>query len=211
MHLALSQLDRLARPEADAHRLFLADGLLGAGFEAKAIIDAIETSGSVLERLQKYDPDQPRVPAGSGRPSGQWTSADGGAFAGSLSGATSQSIAESLQAEVETGGVTQADYHDACREAYLGCLRAALRLDVRSANDNRADGDPEGLAADGRKCEQAQWVCNILSMGVEDIPLLDYAGVIFPHNGVVIMKKGYQDRYIPPLPDGSRPAFRRKP
>ena len=32
MHLALSQLDRLAQPEADAHRLFLADGLLSAGF-----------------------------------------------------------------------------------------------------------------------------------------------------------------------------------
>jgi hypothetical protein len=52
-------------------------------------------------------------------------------------------------------------------------------------------------------------VCNILSIAIEDIPLLDYGGVIFPHNGVVIMKKGKQDRYIPPLPDGSRPAFRR--
>ena len=28
MHLALSRLDRLEHPEADAHRLFLADGLL---------------------------------------------------------------------------------------------------------------------------------------------------------------------------------------
>ncbi|MGI8568198.1 MAG: hypothetical protein ACR2KT_03520 [Methylocella sp.] len=28
--------------------------------------------------LEKYNPDQPRVPAGSGRESGQWTSGDGG-------------------------------------------------------------------------------------------------------------------------------------
>ena len=30
-----------------------------------------------LDLLEKYNPDQPRVPAGSGRESGQWTSSDG--------------------------------------------------------------------------------------------------------------------------------------
>jgi len=45
MHLALSGLGRLARPQADAHRLFLADGLLKSGLEADAIIAAIEAGG----------------------------------------------------------------------------------------------------------------------------------------------------------------------
>jgi hypothetical protein len=79
MHLALSRLGRLRRPEADAHRLFLAEGLLKCGVEADAIIAAIETNASDIERLQKFNPDQPRVAAGSGRTSGEWTTTGGGA------------------------------------------------------------------------------------------------------------------------------------
>ena len=45
MHLALSGLARLERPEADAHRLFLADGLLKSGLEADAVIAALEGGG----------------------------------------------------------------------------------------------------------------------------------------------------------------------
>jgi len=75
MRLALSGLDRLQQPEADSHRLFLADGLMKTGVTADEVVAA-------LEPLAKYDPDQPRVPAGSGRPSGQWTSGDGGATGG---------------------------------------------------------------------------------------------------------------------------------
>jgi hypothetical protein len=78
IHLALSRLERLKRPEIDAHRLFLADGLLQAGFEAGAILKALNVDGSGIESFAKYRPDQPRVPAGSGRPSGQWTT-EGGA------------------------------------------------------------------------------------------------------------------------------------
>jgi hypothetical protein len=49
MHLALSGLGRLERPRADAHRLFLADGLLKSGLEAGAIIAAIEAGGAAGE------------------------------------------------------------------------------------------------------------------------------------------------------------------
>ena len=40
-HLALSRLERLQQPETDAQRLFLADGMLEAGFEPYAIFKAI--------------------------------------------------------------------------------------------------------------------------------------------------------------------------
>jgi hypothetical protein len=66
MHLALSGLDRLERPVVDARRLFFADRLLSGGFPADVIVRA-------LGDIAKYSPDQPRVPAGSGRTSGQWT------------------------------------------------------------------------------------------------------------------------------------------
>ena len=74
MHLALSRLDRLKQSEADAHRVFLADGLLKYGIEADAVVAAIEAGPPSFGSLRKYDPDQPRVSAGNGRQSGQWTS-----------------------------------------------------------------------------------------------------------------------------------------
>ncbi len=77
MHLALSRLGQLERPVADAHRLLLADGLLEAGFDADIIVKALDLDASPDGRMSKYSPDQPRVPAGSGRTSGEWTT-DGG-------------------------------------------------------------------------------------------------------------------------------------
>jgi hypothetical protein len=84
MHLALSGLDRLRRPVTDARRLFFADRLLGEGFRTETIVKALDLDDDV----SKYSPDQPRVPAGSGRASGQWTSNGGssGPPSGSNSG-----------------------------------------------------------------------------------------------------------------------------
>jgi hypothetical protein len=72
LHVALARLGPLARPKEDARRLFMADGLMRAGIAPSVILDTIEA-----ETL-KYSPDQPRIPPGSGRPSGQWTSTGAG-------------------------------------------------------------------------------------------------------------------------------------
>jgi hypothetical protein len=72
MHLALSRLARLGRPVVDARRLFLADHLLNSGFEAETIFKALDLPPP-RGWVSKYDPAEPRVPAGSGRTSGQWT------------------------------------------------------------------------------------------------------------------------------------------
>jgi hypothetical protein len=83
VHLALSRMDRLGDPAA-AQRLFLADELLKAGTPPTALLRALNLDPSALEPLEKeYDPEQLRVPAGSGRPSGRWTSNGGGASDGS--------------------------------------------------------------------------------------------------------------------------------
>jgi hypothetical protein len=76
IHLALSGLQRLERPEADAQRLLLADALLRTGLEAEVLFKALDLDER--EGLAKYSPDQPRVPAGSGRAGGRWTTSGGG-------------------------------------------------------------------------------------------------------------------------------------
>jgi len=196
MHLTLSGLDRLAEPETDAHRLFLADGLLNGGVEAAAVIGAIEAGGTALDGLRKFDPDQPRVPAGSGRTSGEWTSSG-----------DSPAASPASEPEVNPNTITQVSgpvksiY--ACTHAQAECVTVALELSERldPANDNWP-------AADIKKCRDAGFACDFLSWVIEDIPFIDYGGVIFPHKGVIIMRKGQLDTYYPPLPGGKPPNFR---
>lgn len=73
MHLALSGLDRLRRPVSDARRLFFTDRLLNGGFAPETVVRALDLT-QPKDDVSKYSPDQPRVPAGSGRTGGQWTS-----------------------------------------------------------------------------------------------------------------------------------------
>lgn len=76
LHLALSRLNRLRRPEDASRRLFMADGLMRGGVSPDAIMEVLWEAASEGANLVKYSPDQPRVPAGSGRASGEWTSGD---------------------------------------------------------------------------------------------------------------------------------------
>ena len=78
LHLALARLPRLAQPEQAAKRLFMADHFMRAGVTPESILDVL-TNGPATEpaALKAYNPDQPRVPAGDGRPSGRWSSDPG--------------------------------------------------------------------------------------------------------------------------------------
>ena len=75
IRLAFAQIPRLG-DRAGAYRLFLAEELLDAGMSPAALMKALGFD-EPARRLAKYDPNQPRVPAGSGRNSGRWGS-DGG-------------------------------------------------------------------------------------------------------------------------------------
>jgi hypothetical protein len=74
IHLAHAGLHPLADIESAAWRLSIADAVMKAGVGARAILQALEASGPSTRGIEKlYNPNQPRVPAGSGRISGQWT------------------------------------------------------------------------------------------------------------------------------------------
>jgi hypothetical protein len=75
IHLAQNGLGKL--DAAGAYRLSLAAELIEAGMTPREL--ARELGLRLPADLIKYDPDQPRVPAGSGRESGQWTSGDAAA------------------------------------------------------------------------------------------------------------------------------------
>jgi len=73
--LAAIQLAQMGLPdigEDAAYRLALAAELIGAGVTPREL--ARELGFDPPAGLLKYNPDQPRVPAGSGRESGEWTS-----------------------------------------------------------------------------------------------------------------------------------------
>ena len=55
--------------------MFVADALIEAGVDPSDIVKGLGLGPMPLPgALDKYNPDQPRVPAGNGLMSGQWTS-----------------------------------------------------------------------------------------------------------------------------------------
>jgi hypothetical protein len=79
IHLAFTGLPRLESAN-DAYRLYLAEALLDDGLPPREMLAELGL-GRAMRQLDKFDPDQPRVPAGSGRESGQWTK-DGASTSG---------------------------------------------------------------------------------------------------------------------------------
>jgi hypothetical protein len=69
--LAFAGLPRLENTN-DVYRLYLAEALLDDGLPPCKMLTELGLDRTVRQ-LDKLDPDQPRVPAGSGRESGQWT------------------------------------------------------------------------------------------------------------------------------------------
>jgi hypothetical protein len=74
IHLAHARLPTLQEPYDAARRLFIVDGFMKAGTSPRAVFEAFHFGGAYIDAVEKFfNPDQPRVPAGSGRTSGEWT------------------------------------------------------------------------------------------------------------------------------------------
>jgi hypothetical protein len=110
MHLALAPLPGLPDPSDAARRLFIADGLMDGGVSPRDIWTALDFDPAPLDALEKdYNPNQPRVPAGSGRPSGQWTrdgaESEAADAAETAAADTMESAASNAAAEIATRGL----------------------------------------------------------------------------------------------------------
>src|ERR1700722_17429631 len=78
IHLAHARLPTLQDPYDASQRLFIADGFMKAGTSPCAVFQALHFRAAYIDAVEKFfNPDQPRVPAGSGRTSGEWTDSEG--------------------------------------------------------------------------------------------------------------------------------------
>jgi hypothetical protein len=73
VHLALAKLGTLQAPTEASRRLFLAGWMIDAGATPGSILDALGLAEVDAQLARRFNPDQPRVPKGSGDTSGQWT------------------------------------------------------------------------------------------------------------------------------------------
>jgi hypothetical protein len=74
IHLAHARLPTLQDPYDAARRLFIVDGFMKAGTSPRAVFEAFHFGAAYIDAVEKlFNPDEPRVPAGSGRTSGEWT------------------------------------------------------------------------------------------------------------------------------------------
>jgi hypothetical protein len=75
--LARSRLQAPSDVQAAAYRLFVAENAMKAGLSPSAVFQALNIDRSYIDAVEKaYNPAEPRVPAGSGRTSGEWTDSE---------------------------------------------------------------------------------------------------------------------------------------
>src|SRR5215472_17455744 len=92
MGIAMAKLPRVFEPTDAARRLFIADGLIATGVDPRDIWKALDFDASRLDAIEKFDPDEARVPAGSGKPSGEWTSSGAAGGDGTNGGAVAPAV-----------------------------------------------------------------------------------------------------------------------
>ena len=99
----------------------MVDGLMNAGVNPRDALLALKLDASSLGLLERdYNPDQPRVPAGSGRESGQWVGANTVGAAPAAPSASGNANGLPILDVAYPG-----DFHDFLRDAFAEALRKA--------------------------------------------------------------------------------------
>jgi hypothetical protein len=131
IHLAHARFPALDDSREAARRLFIADAFMKAGTHPRAVFEALALDPTFIDALEKlYNPAQPRVPAGSGRTSGQWTRV--GSFLGALAAAARAALGRFAATLIAHGGGRAA--------AAFGLLF------IPSPNKIRVEGEVPGLS-----------------------------------------------------------------
>lgn len=123
IHLAFLGLPKI--DEAGAYRLFLARTALEKGVSPSDLMKALGFPRAARD-IQKYNPDQARVPAGSGRESGQWTASDG-------------AHQQDVQASEPAPSIQSRD--GAARTTFVE------HVEIRVAGATMSDANPPGIVA----------------------------------------------------------------
>jgi hypothetical protein len=131
IRLAFAQIPRLD-DRSDAYRLFLAEELLDAGMSPAALMKALGFDPSRRD-LAKYDPNQPRVPAGSGRNSGRWGSGGGGAQAPAPAASIPAPAAAAMRAASAPGTLADGLFASVADSAFLSGLETLASATVGPA------------------------------------------------------------------------------
>jgi hypothetical protein len=77
IHPAHARLPALQDPYEAARRLFIVDAFMKSGTSPRAVFEAFHFGVAYIDAVEKFfNPDEPRVPAGSGRTSGEWTDSE---------------------------------------------------------------------------------------------------------------------------------------
>jgi hypothetical protein len=193
--------------------MFLADGLLKGGVDADAVIAAVESLASGHGRLQKYDPNQPRVAAGSGRTSGQWTS-DGASSAsntptrstgvprtGSNRTRLARPLAEHPSSSLPAGPINPlsitpvAGGHKATSDTGRIAMNDCIKNIIQDAllygyGRDWAREKTDDCIATAQQYYEAEYY-------VEMEPSIPGGFARFPDGGLIIMRKGRDDIYVP--------------
>ena len=160
IHLAHASLGEPSDLQQAARRLFVVDRFMKAGTSSRIVFDALGLDASYIDAVEKaYNPAEPRVPAGSGAESGEWTDSDEtdgdvdasegtageGAQRSSLIGRMPPVAASSFLGELDAAQVVELGAY-ALR--ILGPVGAAATvfglLFIPSPNNVRVDGEVQG-------------------------------------------------------------------
>ncbi len=186
MHIALSRLAKLADPREDARWLFMIDALLDAGADPLTVVKGLGTDPAACGlSLEKYSPDQPRVPAGNGRPSGQWVGANS-------SNSTATEAPKNRQPNILpiVDAAYQGKYHDIVRDYFADSLRAAGNTVLTEVPLAMPGNPPPPSARIDMLLRNANGVLFAIEVKTGDDPQFTLAqSILYPHiepGGIVI-------------------------
>jgi hypothetical protein len=110
MLIALAGLPKIDDSADSARRMFIADGLMKDGVSPRDIWTALDFDSTALDELEKgYNPNEPRVPAKSGRTSGQWTSGYTTADGNVPAAVVARAVAEAVRQDATQAAVAVAE------------------------------------------------------------------------------------------------------
>jgi hypothetical protein len=109
--------------------LFITESAMKAGMSPRAIFQALKIGGPYVDAIEKaYNPDEPRIPAGSGEPSGEWTNgaAGGGDDSAQTTASTDSAQDSSLLGRMPAPAPSFLGTLDAAQVAELGAYAARM-------------------------------------------------------------------------------------